>query len=140
MAEQTFDSPLDQEFADVSDCRNLDATTPAFLRFHMLNDPIPTLAVGTILRYRQQVHGLPLNWPSRIIEWGPPRALTDEQLHGPLRRWTHRNRVRVCELMRLSLCGHWRRRTPVCRGVARDLERFMRRRQAIPAGQWGGAR
>jgi ligand-binding SRPBCC domain-containing protein len=145
-AEQTIDSPLDQEFAFVSDCRNLDAMTPAFLRFHVLNDPIPALAVGTILRYRLRVHGLPLNWASRIIKWDPSRTFTYEQLHGPFRRWTHRHEfdvhrdgVRVRDIMRLSLRGHWLRRTPVYRWVARDLERIMQHRQSILAGQLGGA-
>lgn len=146
LAEQTLGSPLEKVFAFVSDCRNLDAMTPAFLRFHVLNDPIPSLAVGTVLRYRLRVHGLPLNWTSRIIEWDPPRAFTYEQLRGPFRRWTHRHEfdahpdgIRVRDIMRLSLHGHWLRRTPVYRWVTRDLERIMRHRQTILADRLGGA-
>jgi ligand-binding SRPBCC domain-containing protein len=81
-----------EAFAFFADARNLEAITPPWLRFRILEAP-PTLRRGSLLAYRLQLFRVPLRWQTEITEWRPPFGFTDVQLAGPYRRWEHTHRL-----------------------------------------------
>jgi len=87
--------PVDvhEAFEFFADASNLEAITPPWLRFRIVEAP-RTLARGSVLAYRLRLLGLPLLWRSEIVEWRPPSGFTDVQLSGPYRRWEHTHRLR----------------------------------------------
>ncbi len=95
--EQVVRRDLDLVFAFFSDPRNLEALTPPWLHFRVLDCSTPTIAEGTTIDYRLRVHGLPLRWRSVIRSWEPPFRFVDEQLVGPYRTWVHLHTFRETE-------------------------------------------
>ena len=87
--------PVDVEkaFAFFADAWNLEAITPPWLRFRILEAP-RTLRRGSLLAYRLRLFGLPIRWRTEIVEWRPPFGFTDVQLEGPYRHWEHTHRLR----------------------------------------------
>jgi ligand-binding SRPBCC domain-containing protein len=84
---------VDEAFAFFADAWNLEAITPPWLRFRILEAP-RTLQRGSLLAYRLRLFGLPIHWRTEITEWRPPFGFTDVQLAGPYRRWEHTHRLR----------------------------------------------
>lgn len=128
--------PLETVFAFFADARNLEDITPPWLRFAILTPRPIEMRVGTLIDYRLRVHGLPLRWRSRITEWDPPHAFTDEQLRGPYRLWVHRHSFKehgrqtlmADDITYAVLGGRWIDRW----FVRRDVERiFAYREHAI---------
>ncbi len=88
---QWVPAPLDRAFEFFADARNLEAITPAFLRFAILT-PLPIeMREGALIDYRLALLGAPLRWRTRIAAWEPPHAFTDVQLAGPYAAWIHRH-------------------------------------------------
>ena len=83
--------PPAEVFAFFSDARNLEAITPAWLHFRIVEAP-ERLERGSLLRYRLRLFGMPVPWRTAITTWDPPRAFTDVQLSGPYRLWEHTHR------------------------------------------------
>jgi ligand-binding SRPBCC domain-containing protein len=83
---------VDRAFAFFADARNLEAITPPWLRFRILEAP-PTLEASSLLLYRLRLFGVPISWRTEIVEWRPPFGFTDVQLAGPYRRWEHTHRL-----------------------------------------------
>jgi hypothetical protein len=83
---------VDEAFAFFADAWNLEAITPPWLRFRILEAP-QTLEWGSLLVYRLWLFGVPISWRSEIVEWRPPFGFTDVQLTGPYRRWEHTHRL-----------------------------------------------
>ena len=68
---------------------NLEAITPALLRFRVIT-PLPIeMRAGTLIRYRLRLHGVPVSWLTAIREWEPPHRFADEQVRGPYALWHH---------------------------------------------------
>ena len=88
---QLVPSPPHVTFAFFGDPWNLEAITPPWLRFRILDAP-DTLVRGSLLRYRLSLFGVPIRWRTEICEWRPPRTFTDRQLAGPYRLWVHTHR------------------------------------------------
>ena len=88
---QVVPRTLDEVFRFCSDAQNLEAITPAWLRFRILEAP-ERLERGSLLRYRLRLFGVPIRWRTEIVAWSPPRAFTDVQLSGPYRLWEHTHR------------------------------------------------
>jgi ligand-binding SRPBCC domain-containing protein len=88
---QTVRRPLEETFAFFADPHNLEAITPGWLRFRILEAP-DALRRGARLRYRLSLFGVPLGWRTEIVEWLPPRTFVDEQLAGPYALWVHTHR------------------------------------------------
>ncbi len=82
-----------EAFAFFADAGNLEAITPPWLRFRILDAP-RTLERGSLLVYRLRLFGVPIRWRTEIVEWRAPFGFTDVQLAGPYRRWEHTHRLR----------------------------------------------
>jgi len=89
---QVLPVAVEAAFAFFADARNLEAITPPWLRFRILEAP-PTLEQGSLLRYRLQLFGVGIRWRTEIVDWSPPSGFTDVQLEGPYRRWEHTHRL-----------------------------------------------
>ena len=88
---QRIDQPLETVFAFFAEAHNLERITPPWLRFE-LHEPGPArMGEGTLIYYRLRLHGIPLDWTSRIEEWTPGHSFVDRQLRGPYRLWRHRH-------------------------------------------------
>ncbi len=91
---QLIPQSLGETFAFFADARNLEAITPPWLRFRILEAPA-TLERGSLLRYRLRLFGVPISWRTEITHWRAPRSFTDTQLSGPYRLWVHTHRFRM---------------------------------------------
>ena len=80
--------PLDEVFAFFSNAANLEALTPPWLHFHILN-PTVVIERGARIDYELKIHRIPVQWQSEISRWEPPHLFVDEQRKGPYRRWVH---------------------------------------------------
>ncbi|MDQ4081753.1 MAG: SRPBCC family protein [Actinomycetota bacterium] len=88
---QVVRRPPGDVFAFFADPWNLEAITPAWLRFRIVEAPAE-LARGSLLRYRLRLFGVPIGWRTEIADWRPPRSFTDVQLAGPYPLWEHTHR------------------------------------------------
>jgi ligand-binding SRPBCC domain-containing protein len=88
---QVVPLPPGDAFAFFAEPRNLEAITPPWLRFRILEAP-DELRRGALLRYRLRLYGVPVGWRTEISDWRPPRTFTDTQLAGPYRLWVHVHR------------------------------------------------
>lgn len=80
--------PRAEVFAFFANAANLEALTPPWVHFHIVNPHI-VIERGVLIDYRLRIHGVPLRWQSEISRWEPPAAFVDEQRKGPYRRWVH---------------------------------------------------
>ena len=87
--EQRIDLPPSKVFPFFADAANLERITPAVLRFSVLTPQPIEMRVGTLIHYRLRVHGLPVDWLTRIDAWEPGVRFVDSQLAGPYRLWHH---------------------------------------------------
>lgn len=104
--------PREDVFRFFAQPRNLEAITPPWLRFRILERPSGDLETGSLIDYALRVHGLPLRWRSKITRWDPPFAFVDEQVRGPYRRWVHTHSfeeieggTRVCDHIDYEVLG-----------------------------------
>lgn len=141
--EQRLPGPPETVFAFFSDARNLEAITPAWLRFRIVSQAPAQMRVGTLIEYRLTLHRLPVSWLTQIEEWVPGERFVDQQLRGPYGLWHHTHefepdgaggtlmRDRVRYALPYGPLGEVARRL----FVARDLERiFDFRERAVAAG------
>lgn len=141
--EQRLPGPPETVFAFFADARNLEAITPAWLRFRIVSQAPAQMRVGTLIEYRLTLHRLPVSWLTQIEEWVPGERFVDQQLRGPYGLWHHTHefepdgaggtlmRDRVRYALPYGPLGEVARRL----FVARDLERiFDFRERAVAAG------
>ncbi len=124
MKDQVFETelrvpvPRDVAFAFFSAPANLEAITPAWLKFRIAGQSTAEIREGTELSYHLWIHGLPVTWRSRIEEWRPNERFVDVQLKGPYARWHHTHsfydlgpdtliRDRVLYRLPLGRLGRW---------------------------------
>ncbi len=81
--------PRDEVFTFFADAMNLEAITPASLRFTILTPTTIVMREGTRIDYRLHISGIPARWQSEITSWEPPHRFVDEQRRGPYRVWIH---------------------------------------------------
>lgn len=82
---------LDAVFGFFTDPYNLEAITPPWLRFRIVETTDQQVRAGTRIRYRLRLHGVPFRWESRIAEFSRGVSFADEQVTGPYARWYHRH-------------------------------------------------
>ncbi len=87
--DQYIPAPRERVFGFFSDPRNLEAITPPFLRFRILEPAPQAIGRGTLIRYRLSLYGVPIRWLTEIAAWRPPEAFTDVQVSGPYAFWEH---------------------------------------------------
>jgi ligand-binding SRPBCC domain-containing protein len=85
---QLVPTPLEQTFDFFADPRSLEAITPPWLHFRILDAP-DRLRRGSLLRYSLRLFRIPIRWTTEITAWDPPHGFTDTQLRGPYRLWLH---------------------------------------------------
>ncbi|HEX2329694.1 MAG TPA: SRPBCC family protein [Candidatus Angelobacter sp.] len=90
--EQIVPRPLAEVFSFFSRAENLEALTPAWLKFRVLDVNPQPVQKGTIIQYKLQLRGLPLRWASEIVQWEPPHSFVDLQRSGPYKLWRHTHR------------------------------------------------
>ena len=88
---QVVGGSVGEVFAFFKDPHNLEAITPPWLGFRILEASDLEVRTGTRIRYQLRLHGIPLSWESRIAEYAEGRMFADEQVTGPYRRWYHRH-------------------------------------------------
>jgi ligand-binding SRPBCC domain-containing protein len=86
---QRLPGPPDEVFGFFSEAHNLEEITPPFLGFEVVTPKPIDMREGTLIEYRLKLHGLRLNWLTRIDEWEPGIRFVDRQLEGPYRLWHH---------------------------------------------------
>lgn len=126
--------PLEEVFAFFANAANLEALTPPWLHFTILNPDI-VITAGVRIDYRLTLYGIPLRWQSEISRWDPPSSFVDEQRKGPYRRWVHthtfaaeRGGTEVGDSVDFEVPFEWL----AGRFVMRDVNRiFAFRRQAL---------
>jgi hypothetical protein len=88
---------LEDVFAFFSDPANLESLTPPWLGFRIVGATDAPVRLGTRIRYRLRLNGIPLRWESVISAYEPGRMFADEQVRGPYRSWYHRHLFRPVE-------------------------------------------
>jgi ligand-binding SRPBCC domain-containing protein len=86
---QVLPRPPAEAFEFFADALNLEAITPPLLRFRVVTPGPIEMRPGTLIQYRLRLHGLPVDWLTRIDEWEPGVRFVDSQLAGPYRLWHH---------------------------------------------------
>jgi ligand-binding SRPBCC domain-containing protein len=76
-------------FGFFADAFNLEAITPAWLRFRVVTPGPILMSPGALIEYRLRLHRIPIRWLTRIEVWEPGRRFVDVQVRGPYRVWHH---------------------------------------------------
>jgi ligand-binding SRPBCC domain-containing protein len=87
--EQWIPRPIEEVFAFFSDAHNLEAITPPWLKFRILQASSERMQEGTEIRYRLSLQGIPIHWLTEIRRWEPPFRFVDVQRKGPYELWHH---------------------------------------------------
>ncbi|MGI8748977.1 MAG: SRPBCC family protein [Thermoleophilaceae bacterium] len=87
--EQHLPHPVEQVFPFFAEARNLERITPPLLGFEVVDQGPIEMRVGTLIQYRLRLHGLGVDWLTRVDEWEPGVRFVDQQLLGPYRLWHH---------------------------------------------------
>jgi ligand-binding SRPBCC domain-containing protein len=93
---QVVEASLGSAWTFFASARNLEAITPQWLRFQIVDAP-DELRAGSFLRYRLRLFGWPIDWLTLIESWVPPRGFVDVQVDGPYRLWEHTHRLSAVE-------------------------------------------
>lgn len=89
--QQRVEASVEEVFGFFARAHNLEEITPAWLSFEVLTPEPIEMRAGTVIDYRLRLHGLPMQWQSRIEVWEPGVAFVDRQVRGPYRLWHHRH-------------------------------------------------
>jgi len=89
VAEHWLPLPIDKVFAFFKEPKNLEKITPSYLNFKVLNQSSDVISEGTKINYRLRLHGVPIWWQSKIVDWTPNQKFSDTQTRGPYNHWYH---------------------------------------------------
>jgi ligand-binding SRPBCC domain-containing protein/tRNA A-37 threonylcarbamoyl transferase component Bud32 len=122
--EQVVAAPLEDAFAFFADPWNLQAITPAWLHFRIVEAP-DTLREGAVLRYRLRLFGVPIAWRTEIARWTPPHGFVDVQTNGPYRLWEHTHELESLDPARTRIRDRVRYRVPFERAARPLVRRWL---------------
>ena len=129
--EQWLPQPVDVVFSFFSRPENLQAITPPWLDFRMVETP-ELLAAGSLIRYRLQWRWLPIRWTTEITEWNPPHGFVDREVSGPYALWnhehwfvSHRGGTMMRDRVTYALPLAWVGRIAYWAVVKRDVEKIF---------------
>jgi ligand-binding SRPBCC domain-containing protein len=88
-SDQFIEKPITDVFNFFSDEKNLEAITPPWLNFKVLNKSTKTMQEGTLINYELKIRGVLVKWQTKILEWKPTSHFIDAQLKGPYKIWHH---------------------------------------------------
>ncbi len=88
---QYIDRPIEEIFNFFSDGRNLESLTPDSMGFRMTKMSTSSIEKGTLIDYKLKVHGIPLKWQAKILDFKENHYFIDEQIKGPYKKWIHRH-------------------------------------------------
>jgi ligand-binding SRPBCC domain-containing protein len=86
---QLIPRPLPEVFPFFAEAANLEAITPRWLAFRILQGQQETVAPGTRLVYRLRLFGIRLRWVTVIERFRADLGFVDVQVSGPYRSWVH---------------------------------------------------
>ena len=78
-----------ETFSFFSETENLEKITPASLKFRVVGKSTDQIQSNTLIDYKLRLHGLPIRWQSKILEWNPVDGFVDTQTKGPYSIWHH---------------------------------------------------
>jgi len=84
-------APLAEVFAFFRNPRNLEAITPPWLGFKIVEASDEEVRHGSGIEYRLRWHRLPIQWKSLITEYHEPDRFADTMVSGPYKHWHHRH-------------------------------------------------
>jgi hypothetical protein len=113
-------------FEFFSHAENLGRITPPDLEFEITTPGPIRMEVGALIDYRIRLHGVPMRWKTRILEWEPPHRFVDLQLHGPYRFWLHEHEFRETRTGTAVTDRVWYR-LPALGPLARPVGALVRR-------------
>jgi ligand-binding SRPBCC domain-containing protein len=87
--EQVLPVRRDAAWRFFQDAHNLEAITPPFLRFAVVTPGPIAMGQGALIEYRLRLHGIRIDWLTRIEIWEPGRRFVDRQIRGPYALWHH---------------------------------------------------
>ena len=93
---QVVPLPLDDAFAFFADALNLEAITPPWLRFRVV-EPSVRIEEGALIDYRLTLHRVPVSWRTRLETWEPGVRFVDRQVAGPFADWEHLHEFRAVD-------------------------------------------
>lgn len=88
-ASQWLPRPVSEVWPFFTDAHNLEAITPAFLKFHVVTPRPIDMRAGTLIDYQLKLRGVPITWRTEISAWEPGHRFMDRQLRGPYLWWEH---------------------------------------------------
>lgn len=132
-------APRRDVFNFVSNVHNLDAMTPAWLRFTVRGVKTTPIELGSVFDYRLRWHGLPMLWRSEIVDWTAHKSFTYVQRRGPYRQWIHEHEfsdsgggTHVVDRVRFRLRGpSGLHQGPVGRWVLKDIRAIFEHRASM---------
>lgn len=86
---------LGEVFAFFKNPRNLETITPPWLGFRITYLSDHAVREGSRIRYRLNLHGIPISWESQIAEYVEESHFADNQIAGPYSLWYHRHVFRA---------------------------------------------
>ena len=87
--EQWIPKKIPEVFPFFCNETNLERLTPPLIEFKVQGKSTPQVAEGTLIDYKLKIHGLPVRWRTKILEWKPNEKFIDTQLSGPYKLWHH---------------------------------------------------
>lgn len=69
--------------------KNLETITPPWLQFKVRKKDTDTIETGSHIDYDLKIHGIPVHWRSKILDFQPQKQFRDVQIKGPYQVWDH---------------------------------------------------
>lgn len=88
--------PKSEMFDFFKEAKNLEKITPDWLNFKITEQSSTSILEGTVFKYKLKLHGIPLFWTSKIINWRDGVEFSDYQISGPYKIWHHTHSFYEC--------------------------------------------